>query len=107
MADAVSLALRPRVRRGDFAGENPSRGPAKTGYVFNRIELRHRLCRDVPASAHEVPGEAPSGTVHQDEAVAGAAACRMTGLGYAPGSVAWHDMAAAAGRAHDTLALAA
>jgi hypothetical protein len=46
-------------------------------------------------------------TAHQDEVVAEAAACRMTVLDCAPDSVAAHDMAAAANRVHDTLALAA
>lgn len=107
LADAVSLALLPRVQRGDFAGDNPSRKPAKTGYVFNRIEPRHRLCRDVLALAREALGETLFGTVHQDEAVAEAAACQMTVLDYAPDSVAAHDMATVANRVHDTLALAA
>jgi hypothetical protein len=42
-----------------------------------------------------------------DEAVAEAAACRMTVLNCAPDSVAAYDMAAVANRVHDTLALAA
>lgn len=70
LADARSLALPPRLRRGDFVSENPSRKPSQTGYVFNPIEPRRRLCRDVLALAHEVLGETLFDTVHQDEAAA-------------------------------------
>jgi hypothetical protein len=70
LADAGSPALLPHVRRGDFTGWNPSRKRARSGYVFNRIEPRRRLCRGVLALAREVPGETMLGTVHRDEAVA-------------------------------------
>lgn len=82
-------------------------GPSRMGYVFNQIEPRRRLCRDVLALAHEVLGETLFGTVHHDEAVAEAVACQMTVLDYAPDSVAAHDMAVVANRVHDSLAPAA
>jgi cellulose synthase operon protein YhjQ len=105
LADAISLALLPRLQRGDFAGNGAGRKPSPTGYVLNQVEPRRRLCRDVLALAHEALGENLFGTVHQDEAVAEAAACQLTVLDYAPNSVAAHDMAAVANRVHDSLAL--
>src|SRR6185312_5851416 len=107
LADAMSLALLPRLQRGDFGADNPSRRPTQTGYVLNQIEPRRRLCRDVLALAHEVLGETLFGTVHHDEAVAEAVACQLTVFDYAPDSVAAHDMAAVANRVHDSLAPAA
>lgn len=104
LPDAVSLALLPRLQRGDFACGAQSRRSSPTGFVLNQIEPRRRLCRDVLNVAQEVLGEALFGTVHQDEAVAEAVACRLTVLDYAPESVAAHDMAAVANRVHDTLA---
>ncbi|MGH7095512.1 MAG: cellulose synthase operon protein YhjQ/BcsQ, partial [Stellaceae bacterium] len=104
LADAVSLALLPRLQRGDFSGERPSRRQSPTGFVINQVEPRRRLCRDVMALAQDVLGEALFGAVHQDEAVAEAVACQLTVLDYAPESVAAHDMAAIANRVHDTLA---
>ena len=104
LADAMSLALLPRMQRGDFRGESPSRKSSTVGYVINQVEPRRRLCRDVLALAHEVLGEALFGTVHQDEAVAEAVACQLTVFDYAPESVAAHDLAAVANRVHDSLA---
>ncbi len=103
VADALSLALLPRFQRGDFGwGGAPRKSP--TGYVINQVEPRHRLCRDVLVLGREVLGEALFGTVHHDEAVAEAVACRQTVLDYAPDSIAAHDIAAVANRIHDSLA---
>jgi hypothetical protein len=54
-----------------------------------------------------MPGDTHFATTDQGEAVAGAAACRVTVLNCAPGSVAAHEMAVGADRGHDTLAPAA
>ncbi len=102
LADAMSLALLPRLQRGDFGG--PGRNSAATGYVLNQMEPRRRLCRDVKTLAQEVLGDSLYGTVHHDEAVAEAAACQLTVLDYAPESVAAHDIAAVANRVHDMFA---
>ncbi len=104
LADAMSLALLPRLQRGDFALDVGANERGKTGYVLNQIEPRRRLCRDVVALAQEVLGDDLYGAVHQDEAVAEAVACQLTVLDYAPDSVAAHDMAAVANRVHDSLA---
>lgn len=104
LADAVSLALLPRLQRGDFACGRLARKPPPTGFVLNQIDPQRRLCRDVLAIAQEVLGGALFGTVHHDEAVAEAVACQLTVLDYAPESVAAHDMAAVTNRVHDTLA---
>lgn len=98
LADAMCLALLPRLRRGDFALENGalenrSRHPPPIEYVFNQIEPQRRLCCDVLGVAHEVLGATLFGSVHHDEAVAEAAACQMTVFDYAPESVAAHDIA--------------
>jgi cellulose synthase operon protein YhjQ len=105
LAEPISLALLPRLQRGDFGGNGASRKSSPTGYVLNQVEPRRRLCRDVLALAQEVLGEELFGTVHQDEAVAEAVACQLTVLDYAPDSIAAHDIAAVANRVHDSLAL--
>lgn len=106
LADAMSLALLPRLQRGDFVwtGARKDRKPPTVGYVLDQVEPRYRLCRDVLALAQEVMGETLLGTVHHDEAVAEAVACQSTIFDYAPDSVAAHDMAAVANRVHDSLA---
>jgi cellulose synthase operon protein YhjQ len=104
LADAVSLALVPRLQRGDFRLGGGASRRAAPGYVLNQIEPRRRLCRDVQAVARDLLGDRLFGTIHQDEAVAEAAACQSTVLDYAPESVAAHDIAAVANRVHDTLA---
>ena len=74
------------------------------GYVLNQVDPRRQLCRDVLALSRDVLGEALYGMVHQDEAVAEAAACQLTVLDYAPDSVASQDVMAIASRVHGTLA---
>jgi cellulose synthase operon protein YhjQ len=103
LADAMSLALLPKLQHGDYllaAGDH--RPPL--GYVLNQVDPRRQLCRDVLALSRDVLGEALYGMVHQDEAVAEAAACQLTVLDYAPDSVASQDVLAIARRVHGTLA---
>lgn len=102
LADAMSLALLPRLQRGDYF--LASRGPAQVGYVLNQVDTRRQLCRDVLALSQDVLGEALYGMVHQDEAVAEAAACQLTVLDYAPDGVASQDIMAIARRVHSGLA---
>lgn len=104
LADPMSLALLPRLQRGDFAGGVTARKSSATGYVINQVEPRSRLCRDVLALAQQALGESLLGVVHHDEAVAEAVACRQTVLDYEPGSAAAHDIATVANRIHDSLA---
>jgi cellulose synthase operon protein YhjQ len=104
LADAMSLALLPKLQHGDYlltaAGE---RIPA-VGYLLNQVDPRRQLCRDVLALSRDVLGDTLYGMVHQDEAVAEAAACQLTVLDYAPDSVASRDIMAAAARVHSSLA---
>jgi hypothetical protein len=51
IAEAMSPALLPGARRSEVAGENCSRKASEIGYVFSRIEPRHRLCRDAVQDA--------------------------------------------------------
>ncbi|HZT88804.1 MAG TPA: cellulose biosynthesis protein BcsQ [Stellaceae bacterium] len=98
LADAMSLAMLPRLQNGDFWAERPDDKHAAAGYVVNQIDRRRQLCRDVLALSQDVLGDDLFGTVHQDEAVAEAVACRLTVLDYAPESVASHDIADVARR---------
>jgi cellulose synthase operon protein YhjQ len=102
LADAMSLALLPKLQHGDFVFAGSERMPT-LGYVLNQVDPRRQLCRDVLALSRDVLGEALYGTVHQDEGVAEAAACQLTVLDYAPDSVASQDMMAIARRVHSTL----
>ncbi len=102
-ADAMSLAVLPKLLHGDYLlGITADRAP-QIGYVINQVDLRRQLCRDVLALSRDVLGEALYGVVHQDEAVAEAAACQLTVLDYAPDSVASYDIRAIAQRLHDSL----
>jgi cellulose synthase operon protein YhjQ len=103
LADAMSLSLLPKLQQGDFVFAAGDRMPM-LGYVLNQVDPRRQLCRDVLALSRDVLGEALYGMVHQDEAVAEAAACQLTVLDYAPDSVASQDVMAIAGRVHSTLA---
>jgi len=103
LADAMSLSLLPKLQHGDFVFAAGDRVPM-LGYVLNQVDPRRQLCRDVLALSRDVLGEALYGMVHQDEAVAEAAACQLTVLDYAPDSVASQDVLAIARRVHGTLA---
>lgn len=104
LADAMSLAVIPRLVHGDylFAGGAAERLP-RVGYVINQTDPRRQLCRDVLALSRDILGEALYGTVHHDEAVAEAAACQLTVLDYAPDSVASYDISTIAQRLHERL----
>jgi cellulose synthase operon protein YhjQ len=103
LADAMSLALLPKLQQGDYLLGADDRMP-RLGYVLNQVDPRRQLCRDVLALSRDVLGDALYGIVHQDEGVAEAAACQLTVLDYAPDSVASQDILAIAGRIHGTLA---
>ena len=103
LADAMSLALLPKLQHGDFVFAGDDRMPT-LGYVLNQVDPRRQLCRDVLALSRDVLGDALFGMVHQDEGVAEAAACQLTVLDYAPDSVASQDIMAIAARVNSTLA---
>lgn len=103
LADAMSLALLPRLQQGDYLFGGGDRLP-QLGYVLNQVDPRKQLCRDVLALSRDILGDALYGMIHQDEAVAEAAACQLTVLDYAPDSVASQDMMAVAQRVHAGLA---
>ena len=103
LADAMSLALLPRLQQGDHLFGSGDRLP-QLGYVLNQVDPRKQLCRDVLALSRDIFGDALYGMIHQDEAVAEAAACQLTVLDYAPDSVASQDMMAVAQRVHAGLA---
>ncbi len=102
LADAMSLALLPRLQQGDYLLTSGDLAPP-VGYVLNQVDPRRQLCRDVLALSRDVLGDALYGMVHHDEAVAEAAACQLTVLDYAPDSVASQDIAAIARRVHGSL----
>ena len=103
LADAMSLALLPKLQHGDFVFGGGERMPS-LGYVLNQVDPRRQLCRDVLALSRDVLGDALYGMIHQDEGVAEAAACQLTVLDYAPDSVASQDIMAIARRVQSTLA---
>ena len=105
LADAVSLALVPKLQSGDYLIDGAAERLAQTGYVLNQVEPQRQLCSDVIALSQEVLGPDLFGQVHRDEAVAEAVACQSTVLDYAPDSIAGRDIAALAQRMHECLAL--
>jgi cellulose synthase operon protein YhjQ len=106
LADAMSLAVLPKLRQGDYLLTTAAARTPQIGYVLNQVDPRRQLCRDVLALSRDVLGDALYGMIHQDEGIAEAAACQLTVLDYAPESAATHDIAAIAQRVHDSLASA-
>jgi cellulose synthase operon protein YhjQ len=104
LADAMSLAVLPRLQRGEYLLVGDAQRPPLVGYVLNQVDPRRQLCRDVLALSRDVLGDDLFGMVHQDEGVAEAAACQLTVLDYAPESAASHDITAIAQRVHGFLA---
>jgi len=104
LADAMSLALLPKLQNGEYLLDTGGARFTQIGYVLNQVDSRRQLCRDVLTLAQDVLGQDLYGAVHRDEAVAEAVACQLTVLDYAPDSVAAQDIAAVAQRLHHTLA---
>lgn len=104
LADAMSLAVLPRLQRGEYLIGTGRQGPPQVAYVLNQVDPRRQLCRDVLALSRDVLGDDLFGMVHQDEGVAEAAACQLTVLDYAPESAAANDITAIAQRIHASLA---
>jgi len=104
LADAMSLAALPKLQHGDYLLTAGTDAMPPLGYVLNQVDPRRQLCRDVLALSRDVLGDTLYGMVHQDEAVAEAAACQLTVLDYAPDSVASQDVTAVAQRLHGRLA---
>ena len=103
LADAMSLALLPRLQHGDYLFGGAACMPS-LGYVLNQVDARRQLCRDVLALSRDILGDTLYGMIHQDEGVAEAAACQLTVLDYAPDSIASQDVMAIAQRVHAGLA---
>jgi cellulose synthase operon protein YhjQ len=104
LADAMSLAALPKLQQGDYLLAAGTDTMPPIGYVLNQVDPRRQLCRDVLALSRDVLGDTLYGMIHQDEAVAEAAACQLTVLDYAPDSVASRDITAVAQRIHGRLA---
>jgi cellulose synthase operon protein YhjQ len=104
LADAMSLAVLPKLQHGDYLLTAGAERTPRVGYVLNQVDPRRQLCRDVLALSRDVLGDTLYGMVHQDEAVAEAAACQLTVLDYAPDSIASQDITAVAQRVHAGLA---
>jgi cellulose synthase operon protein YhjQ len=98
LADAASLMLLPRIRSGEFFRDPEGGRNDRVGYVLNQIDHRRQLGRDVLALSEQVLGDDLYGSVHHDEAVAEAVACRLMVLDYAPDSAASDDLVAIARR---------
>lgn len=104
LADAMSLAVLPKLQHGELLMLGAGVRAPPVGFVLNQVDPRRQLCRDVLALSRDVLGDALYGIIHQDEGVAEAAACQLTVLDYAPESVASHDITAIAQRVHASLA---
>lgn len=104
LADAMSLAVLPKLQHGELLMLEAGVRAPQVGFVLNQVDPRRQLCRDVLALSRDVLGDALYGMIHQDEGVAEAAACQLTVLDYAPESVASHDITAIAQRVHASLA---
>jgi len=98
LADAMSLAILPRLQVGIARGGSRNVASSQIGYVLNQVDQRRQLNRDVLALTRDVLGERLYGTIHHDEAVPEAVACQLPVLDYAPDCVASQDLAELARR---------
>src|SRR5260370_2138075 len=83
LADAMSLAVLPKLQHGDYLLTAAGERRPQVGYVLNQVDPRGQLRRDGLALSRDVLDEALYGMVHPDDGGAEAAARHLTVLYYA------------------------
>jgi cellulose synthase operon protein YhjQ len=91
-ADATSVSLLPTVESQNFLGRPPEGSPRLVRYVFNLVDLRRRLTRDVVALLRRRLGKTMIGIVNYDDSFGEAVAHQQLVIDRAPTSKAALDV---------------
>lgn len=91
-ADATSVSLLPSVESQTFLGHTPEGSRRQVRYVFNLVDMRRKLTRDVTALLRRRLGEAMLGTVNYDDSFGEAVAHQQLVVDRAPTSKAAADV---------------
>lgn len=91
-ADATSVSLLPTVEAQSFLGPPPPDNPRVVRYVFNMVDLRRKLTRDVVALLRRRLGSSMIGTVNYDDTFGDAIAHQQLVIDRAPMSKAASDV---------------
>lgn len=101
-ADATSLSLLPGIEEQHAAEQ--ARGVTRDlRYVFNMIDLRRRMTRDLVRLTHQKLGDAVLGLVHYDDSFGDAVAHQQLVFERAPASKAARDVLHLAARVEGLL----
>jgi cellulose synthase operon protein YhjQ len=102
-ADATSVSLLPAVESQNFLGRPPQDGRRLLRYVFNLVDMRRRLTRDVVALLHRRLGRAILGVINYDDSFGEAVAHQQLVIERAPTSKAASDVRALASSIRELL----
>ncbi len=91
-ADATSVSLLPSVEGQNFLGRPPDGSPRLVRYVFNLVDLRRRLTRDVVTLLRRRLGKTMIGIVNYDDSFGDAVAHQQLVIDRAPMSKAASDV---------------
>jgi cellulose synthase operon protein YhjQ len=91
-ADATSVSLLPTVEGQNFLGRPPDGSPRLVRYVFNLVDLRRRLTRDVVTLLRRRLGKTMTGIVNYDDSFGDAVAHQQLVIDRAPMSKAAADV---------------
>ena len=91
-ADATSVSLLPTVEAQNFLGPPPEGGSRLVRYVFNLVDLRRRLTRDVVTLLRHRLGKTMLGIVNYDDNFGDAVAHQQLVIDRAPMSKAASDV---------------
>lgn len=91
-ADATSVSLLSTVESQSFLGPAPEGIQRQVRYVFNLVDLRRKLTRDVVALLRRRLGQAMLGTVNYDDSFGEAVAHQQLVIDRAPTSKAAADV---------------
>jgi cellulose biosynthesis protein BcsQ len=91
-ADATSVSLLPTVEAQSFLGPPPQDHPRLVRYVFNMVDLRRKLTRDVVALLRRRLGSTMIGIVNYDDTFGDAVAHQQLVIDRAPMSKAASDV---------------
>ena len=91
-ADATSVSLLPTVEAQSFLGPPPPDHPRSVRYVFNMVDLRRKLTRDVVGLLRRRLGSTMIGIVNYDDTFGDAVAHQQLVVDRAPMSKAASDI---------------
>ncbi len=106
-ADATSVSLLPTVESQTFLGRPPPESSRQVRYVFNLVDLRRKLTRDLIALLRRRLGNTILGVVNYDDSFGDAVAHQQLVIDRAPMSKAAADVRALAAMVRSMLPMRA